>query len=217
MPHELIVGPQMSHPWQHVPADDYMNHMEHESVRQGEMIRRHLAECLKRFEPESLLYLGAGIGNGLETATASGLKDVLAVDVNSEYLAVLCDRFEGLTALRTKQCCFPEGFSEPHRFALAYGALFFEYVDLEATLIRIASHLTPRGFLVALLQQPSEQGQMTKTGVTSLEAILPIMSLHAPSTFRDKADRIGMFHHVSTENMMSPCGKPFCEVTLQRA
>jgi len=153
----------------------------------------------------------------LECAAASRLKDILAVDVNPEYLALLRDRCKGLTALRTKQCCFPEGFEEPGRFQLAYGALFFEYVDLESTLVTVASHLTPRGFLVALLQQPSEQGQMTKTGVTSLEAILPIMSLHDLRTFRGKADRTGLFRHVSAEEMMSPCGKPFCEVTLQRA
>ena len=144
------------------------------------------------------------------------MRDILAVDVNAEYLAVLRDRCKGLAALRTKQCCFPEGFSEPGRFQLAYGALFFEYVDLESPLSKIAAHLTPRGYLVALLQQPSEQGQMTQTGVTSLEAILPIMSLHSPHTFREKADRTGMFCHVSTEDMTSPCGKPFCEVTLQR-
>jgi len=216
MDHSSFVA-HMSNPWLHVPADDYMIHMEHESVRQGEMIREHLAKCLKRFEPESLLYLGVGIGNGLECAAASKLRDILAVDVNPEYLAILRDRLKGLTALRTKQCSFPEEFSESGRLQLVYGALFFEYVDLESTLITIASHLTPTRFLVALLQQPSAQGQMTKTGVTSLEAILPIMSLHAPRAFKDVADRIGMFHHVSTEDMVSSCGKPFCEVTLQRA
>ena len=212
-----VLGLKMNNPWLNVPVADYKIHMEHESVRQGEMIREHLAKCLKRFEPESLLYLGAGIGNGLEDARALELSDILAVDVNPEYLAVLRDRLNMLTALRTEQCSFPEGFSDPSRFQLAYGALFFEYVDLESTLFTIAAHLTPRGYLVAFLQQPSEQGQMTKTGVTSLEAILPIMSLHAPGTFKDIAYRVGMFSHVSTEHIMSPCGKPFCEVTLQSA
>ena len=99
---------------------------------------------------------------------------------------------------------------------LAYGALFFEYVDLETTLANVAVHLTPEGHLVALLQQQSEQGQMTRSGVTSLEAILPIMSLYTPSAFRDIANRLGVFKHVSTEHIMSPCGKPFCEITFQR-
>ena len=207
----------MNNPWMDVPAADYKIHMEHESVRQGEMIREHLAKCLKRFEPKSLLYLGAGIGNGLDDARASELSDILAVDVNPEYLAVLRERLRMLASLRTEPCSFPEDFSDPSRFQLVYGALFFEYVDLESTLVAIAAHLAPEGYLVALLQQPSEQGRMTKTGVTSLKAILPIMSLHAPGTFEDIADRVGMFNHVSTEHMMSPCGKPFCEITLQRA
>jgi len=207
----------MENPWLTVPAADYEFHMEHGSVRQGEMLRGHLAACLERFEPESLLYLGAGIGNGLESAQASELTDILAVDVNPEYLAVLRDHLKMLPALRTQACSFPEGFREPSRFQLAYGALFFEYVDLEPTLLAIAEHLTPDGHLVALLQQPSEQGQMTQTGVTSLEAILPIMSLHAPDAFMGIADRVGAFSHVSTEHMMSPCGKPFCEVVLRRA
>ena len=209
----------MDNPWLKVPAADYQTHMEHESVRQAEMIRQHLPACLERFAPESLLYLGAGIGNGLENVSTSKLIDILAVDVNPEYLAILRDRLKlkTLTVLRTEQCSFPEGFKDPGRFQLAYGALFFEYVDLESTLFTIATHLTPGGFLVTLLQQPSERGRITTTGVTSLEAILPMMSIHTPGTFRDKADRAGIFNHVSTKRLMSPCEKPFCEVILQKA
>ena len=206
----------MINPWLAVPATDYKIHMEHASVRQGEMIRKHLTDCLIRFDPKSLLYLGAGIGSGLESARASGLSDILAVDVNPEYLAILRENF-GFTALRTEQCSFPEGFSDPGCFQLAYGALFFEYVELETTLATIGAHLTPEGHLVALLQQQSEQGRMTGSGVTSLEAILPIMSLHTPGAFRDIADQAGVFRHVSTTHITSPCGKPFCEITLQRA
>ena len=207
----------MINPWLNVPVADYKIHMEHESVRQGEMIRRHFENCLERFDPDSLLYLGAGIGNGLESAQVSQLSDIRAVDVNPEYLAYLRKRFETLTALRTENCRFPEGFSEPGGFDLAYGALFFEYVDLETSLAAIAAHLAPEGHLVALLQQQSEQGKMTSSGVASLETVLPIMSLHTPGAFRDLADLNGGFRHVSTAHITSPCGKPFCEVALQRA
>lgn len=207
----------MINPWLSVPAADYKMHMEHESVRQGEMIRKHFEDCLVRFDPNSLLYLGAGIGNGLESTRSSQLSDILAVDVNPEYLAYLRKRFEMLTALRTKKCSLPEGFSDPGRFDLAYGALFFEYVDLETTLAAIAAHLTAKGHLVALLQQQSEQGKMASSGVASLEAVLPIMSLHTPGAFKYIADQNGGFRHVSTTYIASPCGKPFCEVTLQRA
>ena len=181
------------------------------------MIRKHLEDCLVRFSPKSLLYLGAGIGNGLESAQASQLSDILALDVNPEYLAYLRKRFETLTALRTKECSFPEGFSDSGCFDLVYGALFFEYVDLEKALAAIAVYLTPNGNLVALLQQQSEQGKMTRSGVTSLEAVLPIMSLHTPGEFSNIAEQSGGLRHVSTKHITSPCEKPFCEVTLQRA
>ena len=207
----------MINPWLNVPVADYKIHMEHESVRQGEMIRKHIRDCLVRFDPKSLLYLGAGIGNGLESAQVSQLSDILAVDVNPEYMAYLRNRFQMLTVLRTKECSFPEGFSDPGHYDLAYGALFFEYVDLETSLAAIAAHLAPDGHLVALLQQQSEQGKMTSSGVASLEAVLPIMSLHTPGEFRDLADLNGGFRHVSTAHITSPCGKPFCEVALQRA
>lgn len=81
-----------------VPVADYKIHMEHATVRQGEMIRKHLKDCLVRFDPKSLLYLGAGIGNGLESARTSQLSDILAVDVNPQYLAYLRKRFETLAA-----------------------------------------------------------------------------------------------------------------------
>jgi hypothetical protein len=57
---------------------------------------------------------------------------------------------------------------------------------------------------------------MTETGVSSLEVILAIMSLHDPRVFVDRADRTGVFRHMSTREMMSLCGKPFIEVTLRR-
>ena len=52
-------------------------------------------------------------------------------------------------------------------------------VDSRFSLLRLRT-LVPAGHLVALLQQQSRQGQITESGVTSLEAILPIMSLHTP-------------------------------------
>lgn len=207
----------MDNPWVSVPTADYERHMEHESVRQGEMIRRHLAWCLERFEPESLLYLGAGIGNGLESARASKLRDILAVDVNAEYLATLRDRFETLGALRTERCSFPEGFSDAARFDMAYGPLFFEYVDLEPALITVAAHLARKGHLAVLLQQPSEQGHMTNTGVSAMEAVVPIMTLRDPRAFVDIAYRVASLVPVATEDLVSPCGKPFCEIILQKA
>lgn len=207
----------MINPWLTVPAADYKMHMEHDSVRQGEMIRKHFEDCLVRFDPKSLLYLGAGIGNGLESSRASQLSKILAVDVNPRYLAYLRKRFEMLTALRTKECSLPEDFSDPGRFDLTYGALFFEYVDLETTLASIAAHLTPKGHLVALLQQQSEQGKMASSGVASLEAVLPIMSLHTADEFKKIADQVGGFRRVATAYISTPCGKPFCEVTLQRS
>ncbi|MHC5039746.1 MAG: class I SAM-dependent methyltransferase [Planctomycetota bacterium] len=206
----------MANPWLQVPAKDYECHMEHESVRQGEMIRKHLGRCLERFEPESLLYLGAGVGNGLEDDRASALNDILAVDIQPEFLAILRDRFKDLAPLRIRECRFPEEFEEPNRFQLAYGALFFEYVALEGTLAAVGACLAPDGHLVALLQQPSKEGQMTNTGVTSLEKILPIMTLHGPEAFLQTADRVGMFTPVSTLLLPSPCGKPFCEITLRK-
>ena len=208
---------EMKNPWLRVSAEDYEIHMEHEMVRQGTMIREHLAKSLDRFEPKSLLYLGACMGNGLEGPRVPALSDILAVDISSEYLDILRERFEALPSLRTERCSFPEGFKDPGCFQLAYGALFFEYVDLESTLTVIGDHLTAGGHLVALLQQPSEHEQMTNTGVTALELILPIMSLHAPGEFTSMADRVGVYSHVSTLDVESPAGKPFCEIVFERS
>lgn len=115
------------------------------------------------------------------------------------------------------ECSFPEGFIDPGRFDLAYGALFFEYVDLQKSLAAVTAHLVPDGYFIALLQQQSKQGKMTSSGVASLEAVLPIMSLHTPGEFSNIAEQSGGLRHVSTKHITSPCEKPFCEVTLQRA
>jgi len=52
----------MGDSWLTVPVVEFEMHMEPESIRQGEMIRRHLAECMRRFKQKLLLWLGAGNG-----------------------------------------------------------------------------------------------------------------------------------------------------------
>ena len=98
----------MDNPWLKVPAADYEMHMEHDAVRQGEMIRAHLAACVERFGPKSLLYLEArcicmqramgaqGTQNGgiagapLAASIPGGVRELMAENIIAVWLDLEC-------------------------------------------------------------------------------------------------------------------------------
>ncbi len=200
-------------PWLSIPATDYIDHMEHESVAQGVMLRQHLADCVSRTSAKSLLFLGAGIGNGLESDILRGLATILAVDINPEYLSILKQRHPDLPVCVS--CCkFPEDFSAEGQFDLVYGALFFEYVDLRASLQRLRQHLRD-GRLIVLLQQPSEKSSVTETGIRSLSLLRDAMTIIPAAEFINTACEHG--YRMISQRRLTQVSKTFAEIELELA
>lgn len=157
------------------------------------------------------MFLGAGIGNGLESPVLLSVQNILAIDVNSEYLAILRRRFTQLP-IRTTCCSFPFEFREDGQFDLAYGDLVFEYLDVDSSLRCIAKHLIPNGQLIALLQQPSHKGNVTFSGVSSLHPLREYMTVHPAEVFVEAATKNG--YRLESLRAITRMSKPFAEVTL---
>src|SRR5262245_28441203 len=83
----------MNHPWLDIPISEYEAHMALPSVRQSELLASILRRVVRTFRPRSLAVLGAAGGNGLELVDPAIVGRVIAVDFNSEYLAVCTDRY----------------------------------------------------------------------------------------------------------------------------
>ena len=131
----------MKNPWCKVSAEDYETHMSHENVRQTQFIFAHFQHILKKYSPSHVMVLGACTGNGFEHFDPIITEEVLAVDVNQEYLQRLKSRFQN--RIPNLQCfcgSFPEDFKNPKQtYELIYGSLFFEYVDLD---VRVGENWT---------------------------------------------------------------------------
>src|SRR5580765_1071429 len=81
----------MRHPWLEIPITDYEAHMALPSVGQAQLLGTALQRTITQFQPCSLAVLGVAGGNDLKFAQRAGVRRLVALDFNPDYLA-LCSR-----------------------------------------------------------------------------------------------------------------------------
>jgi SAM-dependent methyltransferase len=144
-------------PWLDIPAADYIAHMSSPEVDQLSVLGRLLEDALDRFRPRDVLVLGCSTGNGLEHVDPAVTRKVTGIDINSEYLRRLAERFPrpgfqlSLRAEDLSTSAFPD-----EAFDLAHCALLFEYLEWPQLLPRLAQTLRAAGGLSVVLQKPSD-------------------------------------------------------------
>jgi len=133
-------------PWTVVPAADYERHMGPQGVDQRAPLSAIFEEVYAAAQPDRLLVLGCGTGDGLEHVNPAVTKRIVGVDVNLQYLGVARQRFIGLGARLELFCSEAERFrAAPASFDLVHAALLLEYLHPEPLVRRIAEWLAPHG------------------------------------------------------------------------
>lgn len=89
-----------------------------------------------------------------------------------------------------------------------FAGLFFEYVDVGIVLGNVHAMLRPGGVLVAIVQLPSAQAEVTPSPYTSLAALSSVMHLVPPERLMDLAERSG-FRCVEAQTVAASGGKQF--------
>ena len=142
-------------PWSVVPASDYERHMGPQGADQLAPLSAIFEEVYAAAQPDRLLVLGCGAGNGLEHVNPAVTKRSVGVDVNLQYLGVARQRFIGLGPRLELFCVEAEKFrAAPGSFDLVHAALIFEYLHPEPLVRRIAEWLAPGGTCCAVVQLP---------------------------------------------------------------
>jgi SAM-dependent methyltransferase len=151
-------------PWMVVPAADYERHMGPQGVDQLAPLAAIFEEVYAAAQPDRLLVLGCGGGNGLEHVNPAVTKRIVGVDVNLQYLGVARQRFIGLGPRLELFCAEAEKFrAAPASFDLVHAALLFEYLHPEPLVRRIAEWLAPAGTCSVVLQLPGGAGPEAPT------------------------------------------------------
>lgn len=197
-------------PWRRVTVDDYDGHMASPAVAQAPILDGIFADVLRRYRPATIAVPGCGTGTGLRHIDPTVTTRVLAVELNTEFLATVMQRHGSdlpnveLLAADLETMAPPAG-----RFDLIHVALVFEHVDPTLVLPRLARWLLPSGTMTIVLQLPSSLAPATtNTPFASLAPISGHMSLVAPDEVRALAAEHGL-REVDSSHHELPQGKSF--------
>lgn len=200
----------MENPWLHIPAADYEAHMGSPNVDQHAFLGSTFKQALEIHDCDTVALLGCATGNGLEYINNAATRKVTAIDINSEYLAILWQRHKesvlGLEIVRADLETYPIGNQE---YSLVFAGLVFEYLGPRKVLPHISRGLRPGGVLVSVLQLPAKHlKNVTDTPYTTLKKLDSIMQLISPRDFKSMARDAG-FREREAKTVTLKSGKLF--------
>ena len=123
----------MSNPWTDIALSDYENHMSLDSVQQLQAMNSIMRDQFEAYPVDTAMVLGVAGGNGLEHVRRDKYKTVYGVDINSDYLKVVKERYSNLDGVL--ECLQTDLISEYDKLPdsqLVIANLLVEYIGYEA-------------------------------------------------------------------------------------
>lgn len=146
-------------PWTVVPAADYERHMGPSGVDQLAPLSTLFQEAYLAAQPDRVMVVGSGTGNGLEHVNPAVTARIVCLDVNLQYLGIARQRFFHLGPRLELFCTDATAFKAPAgSFDLVHAALVFEYLHPEVLVRKMAEWLGGKGIASVVLQLPGGEG-----------------------------------------------------------
>ena len=123
----------MSNPWNDIDLSDYENHMSLDSVQQLQAMNSIMRDQFEAYPVDTAMVLGVAGGNGLEHVRRDKYKTVYGVDINSDYLKVVKERYSNLDGVL--ECLQTDLINEYDKLPdsqLVIANLLVEYIGYEA-------------------------------------------------------------------------------------
>lgn len=178
-------------PWTVVLASDYERHMGPDGVDQLGPLASIFQEVYLASQPDQVLVLGCGVGNGLEHVDPAVTKRVVGVDVNLQHLGIARQRYFHLGARLELFCAEVEKFRPTGgRFDLVHAALLFEYLHPEVLVRRIAEWVSDEGLCSIVLQLPG--GDLVEAPSKPMRIIEKAMRLVEPEELTQLFEHYGL-------------------------
>lgn len=87
----------MANPWEGISLSDYENHMKLDSVMQLQNMNQMMKGQLNAYPVSSVMVLGIAGGNGLEHIEKNKYRKVYGIDINTEYLKAVEERYSDIS------------------------------------------------------------------------------------------------------------------------
>lgn len=94
----------MDNPWKSIKLSDYENHMKLDAVMQLQTLNSMMKEQLNTYPVDNVMILGVAGGNGLEHIKTEKYNTVYCIDINSEYLQEVRNRYNNLNNIMKCLC-----------------------------------------------------------------------------------------------------------------
>lgn len=123
----------MKNPWEDISLSDYENHMSLDSVQQLQAMNSLMKEQFEAYPVDTAMVLGIAGGNGLEHVRKDKYLTVYGVDINSDYLKVVEERYSDLSGVLN--CLKIDLINEADKLPdakLVIANLLVEYIGYEA-------------------------------------------------------------------------------------
>lgn len=123
----------MSNPWNDIALSDYENHMSLDSVQQLQAMNSIMRDQFEAYPVDTAMVLGVAGGNGLEHVRRDKYRTVYGVDINSDYLNVVKERYINLDGVL--ECLQTDLINEYDKLPdsqLVIANLLVEYIGYEA-------------------------------------------------------------------------------------
>ena len=123
----------MKNPWEDISLSDYENHMSLDSVHQLQAMNSIMKEQFEAYPVDTAMVLGIAGGNGLEHVRKDKYQTVYGVDINSDYLKVVEERYSELDGVL--KCLKIDLINEADKLPgaqLVIANLLVEYIGYDA-------------------------------------------------------------------------------------
>lgn len=116
-------------PWEEIKLDDYENHMSLDSVKQLQTMNSMMKEQFEAYPVTTAMVLGIAGGNGLEHVDTGKYSTVYGVDINSDYLKAVTERYSALSGtLKPLQLDLINDYGRLPGAELVIANLLIEYI-----------------------------------------------------------------------------------------
>lgn len=89
----------MANPWEEISLSDYENHMKLHSVMQLQNMNQMMKGQFNAYPVSSVMILGIAGGNGLEHIDKRKYQKVYGIDINTEYLKAVEERYSDISEI----------------------------------------------------------------------------------------------------------------------
>ena len=148
----------MNNPWEEIRLDDYENHMSLGSVAQLQAMNSIMKDQFGDYPVTSAMVLGVAGGNGLEHVRKDKYTSVYGVDINSDYLRVVAERYPELKGVL--ECIQADIINETDKLPeaqLVIANLLIEYIGYDA-FGKVISHVSPE-YVSCVIQINTDEAQ----------------------------------------------------------